>query len=184
MPTSTRIRLSDEFAAVERFTPTGPPDAELEWFFTMAESDMGARSNFAVVPGEPLDGTPESRAEAARARRTILGWLAEVGNPHAGVLQAAYAARAWPLALREALGRSTGVVVRLGSSEVGLPDDEDERAKVDLRTARGLAETLGHQGREALKPLELRGRILLRAAFLAYERERGGYARPPLRGIS
>jgi hypothetical protein len=183
MQSRTRKRRIDGFAPVGQFVPTGPADVELEWFFTMAESDMGARSNYAVIRGEPPAGSFELRAEAARARRTILDWLVAIGDPHAGVLQTAYTARPWPLALREALGRATGVVVRLGSAEVGLPDPEAERTVVDLRTARRLADTLSELGTAVVAALELRARVLLRTAFLAYVRERGGPERPRIRGV-
>lgn len=185
MHIETRLRLTDDHAAVDRFTPSGPPDTELQWFFTMAESDMGSRSNFGPAIGQPHDDSPESRAQAARAHRTILEWLRQIGDPHAGVLQMAYQARPWPLPLREALGRVTGVVVHLGSAEAGpLPDDDAGRDELDLLTARRFAEALARGERASLAPLELRARVLLRAAVLAYEQARGGPARPVLHGVT
>jgi hypothetical protein len=179
------LRLVDDSGAVERFTPTGPPDAELEWFFTMAESDMGARSNFTTMVGQHDGRSIDMRAEAARARRTILEWLVEIRDPHAGVLQAAYEARPWPLALREALGRTTGVLARLASADGGgFPDDEGSRALLDLQAADRLTRALVLRGATALEPFRLRAGVLLRGAFLAYERARGGPARPRLRGTS
>ena len=122
-PITTTIALAA--ASTESFVPSGKADKELEWFFTMAESDMGDRSNFVaslarVLPDEPGNSTMEERAEAAHAQRSLLQWIQEVGDHDAGVLKVAYVARPWPLMLREELGRLTGVVVRLGAAEIGL----------------------------------------------------------------
>jgi hypothetical protein len=184
MHSNTRSHLLDEHDALARFIPTGPADLELEWFFTMTESDMGSRSNFGVCMGEPPQDSPESCAEAARAARIIDGRLQRIGELHAGVLAAAYRARPWPLRLREALRRVTGVVVRLGSAERGLPDDLAERDHLDVRTATWLADALARGDREVLSALELRARVLLRAAFVGYQHVRGGGTRPVLAGVS
>jgi hypothetical protein len=165
-------------------TPTGPADTELEWFFTMAESDMGSRSNFGATVGRGPDDSPESRAEAARAHRIVLGRLQRIGDLHAGVLAAAFRARPWPRPLREALGRFTGVVARLAGAERDLPDDLLARDALDLRTASRLNEALARGDRAALEGLVLRARVLLRAAVIAYEQARGGAGCPVLPGVS
>jgi hypothetical protein len=187
MHSKTRLHLPDAHDAddaVARFIPTGPADIELEWFFTMAESDMGSRSNFGASVGDPPQDSPESCAEAARAARIIEGRLQRIGELHAGVLTAAYRARPWPLRLREALRRVTGVVVRIGSAEQGLPDDLGERDALDLRTATWLADALARGDRQGFSGLELRARVLLRAAVVAYQQVRGGGERPVLPGVS
>jgi hypothetical protein len=170
------------------FIPTGPADHELEWFFTMAECDIGGRSAFVaslarVLDDEPGDTTMEERAEAAHAQRKILRWIHEVGDHDAGVLQVAYVAKPWPLTLREELGRLTGVVVRIASAEVGLPDDERALDALEQRTAMRLDEALARR----LPILERFQRLaspLLRRAFVAYVRERGGKEKPVLAGVS
>jgi hypothetical protein len=178
----TAIQLPDDWTSNP--FPTGPADIELEWFFTMAECDMGARSNYPETVGQPARDSPETRAQAARAHRTIRDWLAEIGDGHAGVLYAAYAARPWLLPLREAFGRLTGVVVRLRSADDVLPDDESGRNSLDLRAAERLTVAIARKERDVLRPLELRASSLLRRAFSAYEQVRGGRGRPVLRGVS
>jgi len=172
------------------FVPRGPADRELEWFFTLAESDMGDRSNYMeslvhVAPHLDGDTTMDDRAEAAHAQRTMLRWLRELDDFDAGALEAAYVARPWPLRLREELGRLTGVVVRLAVVKSGLPADAHRLATLEQRTALQLNEALCTPAGEA----SVRGFVdqatpILRQAFTAYERERGGKARPILRGVS
>jgi hypothetical protein len=173
--------VSGPESTLPRFPPPGAADEELEWFFTMAESDMGARSNFAASILDFEDDTIETRAEASAARRKIHSWLVEVGDHDAGVLKAAYVARPWPLRLRERLGRVTGVVVRLAAAQVGLPDDDDELDRLEQRTAVKLDEEMERRGPELVK-LQARGMLLLRVAFAAYVRERGGIRAPRAHG--
>jgi hypothetical protein len=184
MRTRTPTDLADELGT-NLYRPTGAPDIELEWFFTMADSAMGCRSNYAaLLLGDVRDDSPEACAEAARARRKILGHLTYIGDPKAGVLSAAYEPKPWPLALREALGRLTGVVVRLDSAAGGrLPDDTFGRAAFDLRSAARLTAILAGGERALLVPLVSCARSLLRDAVVAYERARGGHERPVVRGI-
>ncbi len=174
--------------------PPEPPAAlELEWFFTMAESDMGLRSNFAVLVGTADDLSMDDRAEAAHANRTIGRWMRALGEHDAGVLYAAFAARPWSLGLRKALRRLTGVVVRLASVKAcadhgaDLPDDEDERLALDVRTGERLtAEFMGREAsdRDALRALRGKAQILFDRAFARYERARGGAQKPVLAGVS
>jgi hypothetical protein len=180
--------ITDDSESFKRiFIPTGPADAELEWFFTQADSDIVGPSafvaNLARVLDEPGDTTMEERAEAAHAQRKILRWMQEIGDHDAGVLKVAYTARPWPLKLREKLGRLTGVVVRIAAAEVGLPDDDLALDALERRTA----ERLGEAPVERAGPMERLQRAaspLLRRAFVAYVRERGGRERPVLRGVS
>jgi hypothetical protein len=161
--------------------PAQIAEEELEWFFTLTESDMGARSNYMemLVPQrhrEHHDAALERRVGAATARRTILDRLERIEGARdspAGVLQAAYAPRAWPLALREELGRLTGIVVRLASAEAGLPDDQAELELLEQRTAERLAATLAMVGRSGLQRLRASARARYGSALRAYVKERG-----------
>ncbi len=176
------------------FVPRGSADKELEWFFTMAECDIAPRSTFdaslvRVIPNESGDASEhimEQRVEASHAQRTLLRWIQEVGNHDAGVLKVAYMARPWPLELREELGRLTGVVVRLGAAEVGLPDDDRELDTLEQRTATRLNDALacGAPLANHVERLRHKARPLLQRAFLAYVRERGGSSKPVVRGVS
>jgi len=169
------------------FTPRGPADRELEWFFTEAESDMGSRSNYvqslSYVPPTLPDDTLDQRAEASHAQRTLLSWIRALEDFDAGVLKAAYAARRWPLLLRERFGRLTGLVVRLAAAEAGLPDDDAALAALEQRTALRLNESTS-ANEEAVARLARRASPILKAAFEAYVRERGGRETPVLGGIS
>jgi hypothetical protein len=165
------------------FPRKGPADTELEFFFSMADSAMGVRSNFAAMIRKEKD-TMDTFAEAARALRLIRGLLRRLGSFDAGVLSAAYLARRWPLALREELGRVTGVVVRLACVDVGLPDDDDALADLELRTAARLGEALDRRGKPALARYREQGLTLLRRAFESYERARGGPDRRSPAGVS
>jgi hypothetical protein len=165
------------------FPPPGPADRELEWYFTMAESDMGDRSNFSAVLGIP-ESSMEDRAEASHAQRTMRRRFVAMGMQDVGVLQVAYVARRWPLALRKKLGRVTGVVVRLAAADVGLPDDDVELGALELRTADRLNDALARDGTTALERVRPKGVVLLRQAFQAYLRERGGASAAMLRGTS
>jgi hypothetical protein len=174
--------LSGETQAVA-FQPNGPADIELDWFFNLAEVAMGNRSNYAVLLG-PQDGdTMEARAEACHARRLLRRRLLDLGSHDAGVLQVAYTARPWSLQLREELGRTTGVVVRLASAEEGLPDDDKELDVLERRTAARLSEALMRSGPAALDPYRAHALELFKRAFRAYERERGGKDKPALRAV-
>jgi hypothetical protein len=178
-----------DISDLDHFEPGGPADTELEWFFTMAESDMGNRSNFMAMlshisPNLRDDDTVETRAEAAHASRVIRNRLRVIGDPGAGILEAAYAAKAWPVPLLEALGRITGVVVRLACATTDLPDDDAELNVLELRTSNRLAEALGGPGRDQLAELCARASVLLRTAWRAYVQVRGGIQVPVLRAVS
>ncbi len=182
--TSTHVPVvPDHIPEVTQFPPPGGADRELEWFFTMAESDMDARSNFATVPDQLCDDL-DRRAEAAHAQRKILDWLKEVGDHDAGVLKVAYVARPWPLRLREELGRVTGVVVRLATAQIGLPDDDEYLDALERKTAERLDEALAREGRGALHRYRTKGLTLLTRAFASYVRERGGPRKPILPGVT
>jgi hypothetical protein len=118
-------------------------DMELEWFFNRAECDMGLRSTFEATLGarcpRPGAPTPEETVEAARAYRTIRRWLLAIDDRDAGVLQAAYEVRPWPLHLYDELGRLTGVVVRLACALGTWPEDRRAQQAMEMARAEVLA---------------------------------------------
>ena len=85
--------------------------------------------------------------------------------------------------LREELGRLTGVVVRLRAAEIGLPDDDGELDTLEQRAANRRNEALAC-GADTVDRLKHKASPLLRKAFAAYVRERGGKDKPVLRGVS
>ena len=114
-----------------------PPKIEedLEWFFNRAESDMGARSNF---PGNPQI-SPEDAVEACHRYRRIRRWLTTIADSDAGVLQSAYELRPWPVVLYDALGRLTGVVVRIACALDYWPEDRWSQEAIEMARAAWLA---------------------------------------------
>ena len=158
--------------------PCGPADEELEWFFTMAESSMGVRSNFEAslrIQRHRRDRS-ESHIEAASAHRIILERLRSMGHPHPGVLQAAYTARRWPVPLLVALGRLTGIVVRLAAAELGLFDDSSARAE-DYAAHALLASLHYKEGEGEVLRLRDAAQTLFDDAYEAYRRKQRGRVR-------
>jgi hypothetical protein len=121
-------------SSIGQLWPDADVAAELEWFFNRAESDMGAQSNFHAVFGTHRPIAVEDAAEACRRYRRIRSQLKAIPDAEAGVLQAAYELRAWPVALSDKLGRLTGIVVRLACALDPWPDDRS--AQQTLETAR------------------------------------------------
>jgi hypothetical protein len=155
--------------------PCGPANQELEWFFTMAECSMGLRSNFsqALVHERQRQDDPDLRFEAARAHRIILGHLQHMGDPDAGVLFAAYAARPWPIELIDELGRLTGIMVRLEAADIGLPDSDRRLVWLEQHVASTMSDALfkGEFGR--YDRLRERAQRIFDRAYGAYRRKRG-----------
>jgi hypothetical protein len=124
--------------SIRQLRPKVSLDDELDWFFNRAECDMGNQSNYLAMLGRYGPGSampsPEDAAEAAHRARRIRGWLRAMASSDAGVLQCAYELRDWPVVLWDALGRLTGVVVRLACALDVLP--EDRRALQLLEMAR------------------------------------------------
>jgi hypothetical protein len=183
MKTTTKNNVYALFRShtLATLTPASVADEELEWYFTMAESDLGARSNYLemLIPtrhGDSPGNTMVRRAMANTARRTILARLTELTRaeaPHAGVLQAAYTARPWPLTLRVAMGRATGIAVRLASADLGLPDSDAELDALERETAESLDRALARKGAPAIERWKLQASARYAQAFRAYERVRG-----------
>jgi hypothetical protein len=149
---------------------------ELAWFFPMVDAVGKARQPFeALAPGGCAFGNLSFQVRAIRAYNTILGRLRTIGDPHAGVLACAFAERSWPKELVRPFGRLTGVMVRLAAAEdAALPDDDDARAVVEVRTATDLARHVGWRRPAHLRRLKRAAAWRFDRAFTAYLRARGG----------
>jgi hypothetical protein len=126
-------------------------DVELEWFFNRAECDMGVRSTFEATLGARCPRaralSPDETVEPAHAYRTIRGWLRAIDDRDAGVLQAAYEVRPWPVHLYDDLGRLTGVVVRLACVVGAWPADRRAQQATEMARAEVLSsECFRHRG--------------------------------------
>jgi hypothetical protein len=169
----------------QTFAPYGAADVELEWFFTMAACDVGLRSNFLEVLHPTLVPSAEDRVEALRAQRIIERRLSRLSAFDAGVLQAAYVARPWPVALRETMGRSTGVLVRLAAAEAvdgHLPQSDTTLDALERRVGETLTLQLAQSGLATMSWVHAKASVLLRQAFAGYVTARGGGAPKALRG--
>ena len=159
--------------------------AEVEWYFQLAETEMGAPSNFGrVLASVGPDGhwrTPEDQAEAVTAYRRIRTWLYAMPNSEAGVLQAAYEPKPWPAALRERFGDLTGIAVRLTCPLKDWPEDRRLQELMDKARARALDGRCRCPDKEweFLERLEDRARARFETALAAYLRVRRA-ARPVL----
>jgi hypothetical protein len=157
-------------------------DAELEWYWNRAESDMGARSTFpaqlgARAPHAPPPA-PDEVVEFAHAYRRIRGWLRAVPGMHVGVLKAAYEVAPWPETLYDELGRLTGIAVRLACAAAGAecPADDWKRRELLLARARALSmECARCRGSSHSPVLHLKrdAERLFGKASLAYAKARG-----------
>ena len=103
-------------------------------------------------------------------RKRLLG----LSDHDAGVLMAAYAPRPWPPGLRDALGRLTGVVIRLASAGAGWPSGRPAQDVLEVRVARQLDIALGTGGREVFAAYRTSARALLGRAIAAYRVAREG----------
>jgi hypothetical protein len=127
---------------VYQLRPLPSVDEELDWFFNRAECDMGVSSNFeqALGPKSPsAQRSPEDAAEAAHRYRRIRTWLKAIADSDAGVLQAAYEVRDWPVALFDELGRLTGIVVRMACALDGMHYDRKLQQLIEMARAKWLA---------------------------------------------
>jgi hypothetical protein len=178
----TAARKRDAKANVvelHRLRVTPAVETELQWFFTVAESEMGLESNFGrLLSSVSTEGhwrTPEDHAEAAHAHRRILGWLRTIANNQAGVLQTAYEPREWPRAVRAEFGRLTGVAVRLTCSLEEWPEDRTDQEAMDMARARDLEAKCMDRRAEArfLERLRRRADLRLAGACRSYLNVRG-----------
>ncbi|MGO8998003.1 MAG: hypothetical protein ACLQVI_32175 [Polyangiaceae bacterium] len=139
--------------SIRQLRPSVGLDEELDWFFNRAECDMGNQSNFLAMLGRHGPGSaipsPEDAVDAAHRARLIHRSLTAMDSADAGVLQCAYALRAWPVVLWDQLGRLTGVVVRLACALDRLPAERRELQLLEMARADWLA---AQCGRAALDP--------------------------------
>jgi hypothetical protein len=172
-------RGSARVVELYRLRATPAVDGELYWFFNLAESEMGPESNFdrllSAVSAERQWHTTEDQAEATHAHRRILGWLRAMPNHQAGVLQATYEPRDWPLAVRAEFGRLSGVAVRLTCPRDEWPEDRRSQEAMDMTRARDLEARCIGQGTDVmfLERLRKEADLRLEGAFGAYLKVRG-----------
>jgi hypothetical protein len=130
--------------SIAALRPSVRIDAELDWFFNRAECDMGNQSNYLGMLGRHGPGSampsPEDAVEAAHRARRIHDCLSSLNRGDAGVLRCAYELRDWPVALWDALGRLTGVVVRLACAQGRMPETRGELLFLERVRARWLEE--------------------------------------------
>jgi hypothetical protein len=162
---------------VFQLRPLPSIDEELDWFFNQAESDMGASSNYQQalrIESPSARRTAEDYVEASAKYRRIRRWLKAIDDYQAGVLQAAYELRDWPVALFDELGRLTGIVVKLACSLDGPHGDRRFRQLVEMGRARWLVEThIPLRQNESLGRLRHKAQVLFMAANCAYGIARG-----------
>jgi hypothetical protein len=130
--------------SIGQLRPSEKVDRELDWFFNRAECDMGNQSNYLGMLGRHGPGSampsPEDAAEAAHRARRINDCLTAMDSADAGVLRCAYELRDWPVPLWDALGRLTGVVVRLACALDRVPDTRHELQFLERARASWLTE--------------------------------------------
>ena len=165
-------RKSAQAVTVSRLPSIAEVEHELEWFFTMAEGEMGDGSNYESMLANGSSDcavtTPEDRVEAARRHSKILARLRRMPSSDAGVLQAAYEPEGWPLCLREEFGTLTGLVVRLACGEIGLPSDRHERKDMERTLAKQIDDACRKHGFKPIERLRVSAQDLLNQAHHAY----------------
>jgi hypothetical protein len=170
-------RTTPHAVAVRRLRAQPAAEIELEWFFNMAQADMGLRSNFELclgVKAAAVHGSPEDFLEAARTHTLIRGWLRAMPDSEAGVLQAAYETRLWPRRLWDELGTLTGVVVRLACALDPWPEDRRSQEVVEMVRAGWLAAEHEKHGAEGTwATLRREGEVRFVRAMRAYGLVRG-----------
>jgi len=165
--------MTERILLVADLRPLPAIDAELDWFFNQAECDMGASSNFDLVRGAMSTApriTPEDAVEAAHLYRRVLTWLRTIADSDAGVLQAAYELRDWPVALFDELGRLTGIVVKLACALDGVYANRDVQQRIEAARAEWLVSSGAPLRRSAsLAPLRRAAEVRFCRAHRAYE---------------
>lgn len=154
--------------------PLGTISEELGWFFSVddgrRERPYFDRASARHLAG--LLGVPVYAVSQERFHRRIRRWLVGIDDHDAGVLQAAFAPRAWPPALRRELGRLTGIVVRLASA-MEWPIETWEQDLLEIRVAARLDVALATGGREVFAVFRTAATRLLSQALAAYIAARG-----------
>ena len=171
---------------VSRLHPSPLLEGELTWFFTEAETAISPPSNIDPCCTEtssghvgadsvPSDDAIEDRVEALHATGTIERRLRAMPESHARTLFAAFEPRAWPESLEAALGRLTGIAVRLVMSEAaGRPARSCAELRRRQDDAAALLDcTLACGGAPALSVLRWKAHVAYADALHAYRRVRG-----------
>lgn len=154
--------------------PLGTIAAELGWFFAV-DDGRRTRPYFDQASARQLAAwlrVPEHDARQEPMHRRIRRWVVAVDDPDAGVLQAAYAPRAWPAALRDELGKYTGIVVRLASA-MEWPGETWAQDLLEIRVACRLDAALVAGGPEVFAVFRTAAVGLLSHALAAYVAVRG-----------
>jgi hypothetical protein len=160
---------------VGQVAPRVGVDQELQWFFNAEEGDFTSSSNFGRLLSSVTDDgewrTPEDHMRAAQRHRAIRSHLKSIPDSDAGVLQCAYAPRAWPVLLRKELGRLTGIVVRLSCDRKTWPSERGAQLRTDAENATRLYAMLRSGGAENRRVF----RDLRRQAELRFAHALGEY---------
>jgi hypothetical protein len=154
--------------------PLGSAQDELGWFFSV-DDGRRVKPHFDRTSGRHLAGllgVPEHEVCQEAVHRRIRRWVVAVGDHDAAVLQALCGPRAWPRALRDALGGLTGVVVRLACA-VEWPDETWEQDLLEMRVATRLDAVLAARGRAGLAAFRTAAGGLVHEALAAYFVVRG-----------
>ncbi len=159
-------------------------EAELDWFFTCADSAMGIQSNWgplmqAALTGvgagwDPADMMTDARLEAVHAARVIRERLQRMPRAEAEVLCAAYEARRWPKRVEAVFGRLAGIAVRTTEAQSGFAEAATLRRTAAETVGAWLEETLAYGGLRAIAPVKWAAQCQWVAAIRAYREVRGG----------
>jgi hypothetical protein len=164
--------------------PESAVDDELDWFFNLAESEMGVQSSYHACLSHHDAGEPsmtfDDVVEATHRHGRIRQWLNAIPSSDAGVLQAAYEQRPWPVALYDALGHLTGIYVRLACALDPWPTDRESQQVVEMaRAAWVVSSGELEPGHRAFVLRRRDAEVRLAKAHQAYAAARGsGHGRP------
>lgn len=155
--------------------PSDAADRELRWFFNDAEEACEQPSNYVCLLGgaSPTNmAAVEARAEAVHARATIRTWLEAVSVADVLQLQGVYLERAWPRAIRKALGMLAGAVEALPTVRV-LYMRALITAKTEADTVVAWLEEHAKAEDDVLSRWKEEAEMRCAMAIRAYERARG-----------
>ncbi|HEY1696284.1 MAG TPA: hypothetical protein VGG39_29165 [Polyangiaceae bacterium] len=141
-------------------------EALLGWFFSVDDGRC-IKPYFDKLSARQLRALRGPDACEEQVHREIRRRLYGISNHDAGVLQAAFAPRAWPKGLRRELGRLTGTIVRLASAG-DWPEETWEQDLLEMRVAVQLDVVLAEAGGAFLAAYRASARALLRQALVAY----------------
>ena len=156
-------------------TPRCPPDQELEWYFSYAESALRF-GRVSLLPAHETTRLVSKSDDAVRHRglqlaTTVQVTLHALGRRDAAVLRAGYTPRHWPMAVARKFDDLAAVVVRLVCAAHPWPERSGHDG-LEQAAAAHLARMLAG---DAARPETLRrqARGLLRRALAADVHTRG-----------